>query len=156
MWNLTIFYFLFCFISSNSDSYYEREEQIEKKRDLDEADMEFDCSICMDTSLIKYSNHFGCEHRYCKSCLIEFLLSKFETNQVNGITCPTESCEFQAEDKWIRSMLPSNSIENYDKIIFRTIGGQLEDIVIAIQIIIILPILFSFCHRCTVLNVMSP
>lgn len=120
----------------NSDSYYEMTEKGEgNKQDIDEAEVEFYCSICMDTSLIKDSDHFGCEHRYCKTCLISFLLNKFEINQVNGITCPTESCELKAQDKWIRSILPSNLIANYDKIIFRTIGGQIEDIVTATQTI---------------------
>lgn len=113
-------------LSKAFDSYFEEEEN--NKQNKATAKVEFDCSICMDTSLIKDSDHFGCKHRYCKTCLINFLLSKFEKNQVNGITCPTESCASIAQDKWIRSILPSNLIANYDKIIFRTIGGQIEDI----------------------------
>lgn len=66
----------------------------------------FICDMCVKPAHLEDSfDILGCNHFYCRQCIVDFVLSKLEDN-VASIVCPEPGCRGILEPKYCRPILP--------------------------------------------------
>jgi hypothetical protein len=73
------------------------------------------CRICL--SLITDEFVYNCNHRFCKDCILDHVLNKINSSEVEEIYCPEGKnvCSNILDDNLIRSLITGRDLERYEK-----------------------------------------
>ncbi|KAM3239359.1 hypothetical protein P3L10_014393 [Capsicum annuum] len=68
----------------------------------------FTCDICVDEkSIVEIFKIMGCNHSYCKNCIVKYISSKLQEN-ISRISCPVTGCNGELEPQNCGSILPND------------------------------------------------
>ena len=72
---------------------------------------------------------FGCEHQFCRDCLVCHIKTKIETGEVFIIICPQADCDVLTPDQFIRDNVPLDYQVRYDRLLLKKGVEQFDDVV---------------------------
>ncbi|KAM3306773.1 E3 ubiquitin-protein ligase RSL1-like [Capsicum chacoense] len=68
----------------------------------------FTCDICVEEkSIVEIFKIMGCNHSYCKNCIVKYISSKLQEN-ISRISCPVTGCNGELEPQNCGSILPND------------------------------------------------
>ncbi|XP_076755477.1 E3 ubiquitin-protein ligase RNF14-like [Xylocopa sonorina] len=93
---------------------------------------QYNCYLC----IICLSKYYGkdciklknCNHVYCKKCIQEYITIKINENNVNDITCPDLSCNYNITFNEVKELCPE-LFTKYENLLLRFTLNSMKDLV---------------------------
>ncbi|CAL7947860.1 unnamed protein product [Xylocopa violacea] len=87
------------------------------------------CTICFEEYYGKYCIKLkSCNHIYCKKCIQEYIVIKINENDVNNITCPDLSCNYNITFNEVKELCPELFLK-YEDLLLRFTLNTMKDLV---------------------------
>lgn len=103
----------------------------DERRSVDEFDHEyFECPVCITSKSGKECARFvPCQHVFCRECLSEFYRQQLSDSVIKPLCCMATACNSEASPSLLRSLLPADQFDRYERLLFEKSLENMEDMV---------------------------
>uniref|UniRef100_A0A914ZS58 RBR-type E3 ubiquitin transferase n=1 Tax=Parascaris univalens TaxID=6257 RepID=A0A914ZS58_PARUN len=90
----------------------------------------FECPVCISSKSGRECARFmPCQHVFCRDCLSEFYRQQLSDFVVKPFCCMAAACSSEASPSLLRSLLPSDQFDRYERLLFEKSLENMEDMV---------------------------